>query len=61
MPLARHDIAGSFVIISAGVSTHMPLARHDAGRPACRGGARLVSTHMPLARHDVRGEIWQYM
>ena len=33
------------------VSTHMPLARHDAvcrNCPTCTD----VSTHMPLARHD---------
>ena len=33
------------------VSTHMPLARHDAKRANTRMAA-LVSTHMPLARHD---------
>ena len=34
-----------------GVSTHMPLARHDkvADHNALPG---TVSTHMPLARHD---------
>ena len=34
------------------VSTHMPLARHDAKSIII--STRLeVSTHMPLARHDI--------
>ena len=33
------------------VSTHMPLARHDAA-DSVAGREPIVSTHMPLARHD---------
>ena len=33
------------------VSTHMPLARHDALQKLCTMIEK-VSTHMPLARHD---------
>ena len=29
MPLARHDIFGLIIFEYVGVSTHMPLARHD--------------------------------
>ena len=36
----------------AGVSTHMPLARHDYSADALTVD-EYVSTHMPLARHDV--------
>ena len=35
-----------------GVSTHMPLARHDSGIPKGTYDIK-VSTHMPLARHDL--------
>ena len=35
------------------VSTHMPLARHDAEMEKW-GCLATVSTHMPLARHDGR-------
>ena len=38
------------------VSTHMPLARHDALDPDSQAYAIQVSTHMPLARHDVVSE-----
>ena len=34
------------------VSTHMPLARHDAVGVCFSVPRNLVSTHMPLARHD---------
>ena len=38
-------------VITIIVSTHMPLARHDAY--IRKDGAKfVVSTHMPLARHD---------
>ena len=33
------------------ISTHMPLARHDA-KTLSGCGAQWISTHMPLARHD---------
>ena len=39
-------------IPTSGVSTHMPLARHDSALEN-RAYVRKVSTHMPLARHDV--------
>ena len=36
-----------------GVSTHMPLARHDRYADNVISESQ-VSTHMPLARHDAR-------
>ena len=40
-----------------GVSTHMPLARHDEYR-AFKRDTVCVSTHMPLARHDAGKSIF---
>ena len=37
--------------LSYGVSTHMPLARHDLKQYTDTRFTE-VSTHMPLARHD---------
>ena len=37
--------------VADGVSTHMPLARHDYVAPSVALQIK-VSTHMPLARHD---------
>ena len=52
MPLARHDAIDSADLSGiSGVSTHMPLARHDTD-PAPSPHPYQVSTHMPLARHD---------
>ena len=37
------------------ISTHMPLARHDASIFGTMPHVDTISTHMPLARHDVSG------
>ena len=41
-----------FHITQLAVSTHMPLARHDADWRQIID-MMIVSTHMPLARHDL--------
>ena len=52
MPLARHDLPPLGLLGLPGVSTHMPLARHDIITPFIKIFPTFVSTHMPLARHD---------
>ena len=39
---------------TSGISTHMPLARHDMYDHIGTNGEIKISTHMPLARHDLR-------
>ena len=39
---------------NSGISTHMPLARHD-GDQSDTSDPIPISTHMPLARHDIAG------
>ena len=42
-----------YAAVDKGVSTHMPLARHDGKLNVNNKALMEVSTHMPLARHDV--------
>ena len=53
MPLARHDSSLIEYTLPREVSTHMPLARHDALVGVVSKPRLFVSTHMPLARHDM--------
>ena len=39
---------------TVGISTHMPLARHDVNQ-VIKQVQKTISTHMPLARHDCFG------
>ena len=46
------------ILAQLGVSTHMPLARHDGiNLTTCHNDG--VSTHMPLARHDAHRHRFQ--